>query len=60
MYICAMSLCHSDDQNIENNDTNIELRTCEAYEIVKLSKQKVSMEVNPAYGEVGFSSIGRH
>ena len=32
--------------------TDIHLKTCEAYEVVKLSKQKVTMEVNPAYEQI--------
>ena len=48
---------------IGNHDNNspreptrdIELERCGAYEIVRLSKQKVVMNENPAYGEVGRS-----
>ena len=32
---------------------NIELQKCGAYEVVKLSKQRVTMNDNPAYGEIG-------
>ena len=32
---------------------DLELQKCSAYEIVQLSQQKVKMEDNPAYGEVG-------
>ena len=38
-------------------EVDLELHKCSAYEIVKLSQQRVKMESNPAYGEVGqFSS----
>ena len=36
---------------------NIELQKCEAYEVVKMSRQRVTMNDNPAYGEVG---VGVH
>ena len=55
MYYCM----ESDGQNGRSN-ANMQLHKCEAYEIIKLSKQKVKMEDNPAYGEVGLSSFGRH
>ena len=32
---------------------NLELQNCGAYEVVQLSKQRVTMNDNPAYGEVG-------
>ena len=32
--------------------TDVQLKACEAYEIIKLPKQKVTMEVNPAYEEI--------
>ena len=47
---------HSSGSTIDQRDGdthNVELQRCEAYEIVKLSKQKVTMETNPAYGEIG-------
>ena len=34
------------------DSVNIELQKCGAYEVVKLSKQKVTMNDNPAYGEI--------
>ena len=34
-------------------EADLELHKCGAYEIVKLSRQRVEMETNPAYGEVG-------
>ena len=34
------------------DDVNIELQNCGAYEVVKLSRQRVAMNDNPAYGEV--------
>ena len=34
-------------------EADLELHKCSAYEIVKLSRQRVEMETNPAYGEVG-------
>jgi hypothetical protein len=34
-------------------EVELELHKCSAYEIVKLSRQRVEMENNPAYGEVG-------
>ena len=34
-------------------EADLELHKCSAYEIVKLSQQRVEMETNPAYGEVG-------
>ena len=46
---------------VGNHDSNlscdIELKRCGAYEIVRLSKQKVVMNENPAYGEVGRSNL---
>ena len=36
-----------------SNNENIELQKCEAYEVVKLSRQRVTMNDNPAYGEIG-------
>ena len=33
-------------------EVELELHKCSAYEIVKLSRQKVEMENNPAYGEI--------
>ena len=47
---------HSSGSTVDQRDgdtQNVELQRCEAYEIVKLSKQKVTMETNPAYGEIG-------
>ena len=32
---------------------DIEVQKCEAYEVVKLSRQRVTMNDNPAYGEIG-------
>ena len=34
-------------------EADLELHKCSAYEIVKLSQQRIEMETNPAYGEVG-------
>ena len=34
-------------------EADLELHKCSAYEIVNLSQQRVEMETNPAYGEVG-------
>ena len=34
-------------------EIKLELHKCSAYEIVKLSRRRVEMETNPAYGEVG-------
>ena len=34
-------------------EADLELHKCSAYEIVNLSRQRVEMETNPAYGEVG-------
>ena len=34
-------------------EADLELQKCSAYEIVNLSRQRVEMETNPAYGEVG-------
>ena len=48
----------NDDNNLPSEHTlssGIELERCGAYEIVRLSKQKVVMNENPAYGEVGRS-----
>ena len=40
--------------NLSNNShANIKLVKCGAYEVVQLSKQRVTMKDNPAYGEVG-------
>ena len=32
----------------------MELKKCDAYEVVKLSRQKVHMKDNPAYVDVNF------
>ena len=46
------------DNNLSGDSTrDIELERCGAYEIVRLSKQKVVMNENPAYGEVGRSNL---
>ena len=36
----------------QETEVELELHKCSAYEIVKLSRQRVKMEKNPAYGEV--------
>ena len=36
-----------------SNDVDVDLVKCRAYEVVKLSRQRVTMNVNPAYGEIG-------
>ena len=46
--------CDSEDGG---NARRVEMQKCEAYEIIKLSKQKVVMESNPAYGEIGRISV---
>ena len=45
-----MAGVESDSTEIE---VELELHKCSAYEVVKLSRQRVKMETNPAYGEVG-------
>ena len=46
------------DNNTPRESTrDIELKQCGAYEIVRLSKQKVVLNENPAYGEVGKSHL---
>ena len=42
-----------DNSSPSDSTRDIELERCGAYEIVRLSKQKVVMNENPAYGEVG-------
>ena len=40
----------------DSAETEVELELhikCSAYAIIKLSRQKIEMETNPAYGEVG-------
>ena len=32
---------------------NMEMQKCGAYEVVQLSRQRVIMNDNPAYGEIG-------
>ena len=36
-----------------SDETNVEMQTCEAYETIQFSNLRVTMEENPAYGEVG-------
>ena len=38
---------------VDSNNVDIELQKCGAYEVVKLSRQRVTMNDNPAYGEIG-------
>ena len=38
-----------------SGNVDIDLVKCRAYEVVKLSKQGVTMNKNPAYGEIGMS-----
>ena len=45
------------DSEDNGNARNVGMQKCEAYEIVKLSKQKVVMESNPAYVEIGHIPI---
>jgi hypothetical protein len=40
-----------------SDNVDIELVKCGAYEVVKLSRQRVAMNDNPAYGEIG---VGVH
>ena len=40
-----------------STEADLELQTCNAYEVVKLSQQRLQMENNPAYGEVGQFSL---
>ena len=58
---CTLFSHTSDDSlilsDVEGSSTeteaDLDLHKCSAYEIVNLSQQKVEMETNPAYGEVG-------
>ena len=36
-----------------SNNIDVDLVKCRAYEVVKLSRQRVTMNENPAYGEIG-------
>ena len=36
-----------------SDDVNMEMQKCGAYDVVQLSRQKVIMNDNPAYGEIG-------
>ena len=55
-YFPLFSILGDHDNNTPRESTrDIELETCGAYEIVRLSKPKVVMNENPAYGEVGRS-----
>lgn len=36
-----------------SDNVDIDLVKCGAYEVVKLSRQRVAMTDNPAYGEIG-------
>ena len=49
---------HSGDQQSRDtsDNVNIELQKCGAYEVVQLSRQRVIMKNNPAYGEIGVGS----
>ena len=40
-----------------HGQVNTELQKCGAYEIVQLSKQRVVMKDNPAYGQIGHRFI---
>ena len=42
---------------VDSNNVDIELQKCGAYEVVKLSRQRVTMNDNPAYEEIG---VGVH
>ena len=44
-----------DNSSPRDSARDVELERCGAYKIVRLSKQKVVMNENPAYGEVGRS-----
>ena len=54
-YFCIVG--NHDNNSPSNSTTDIDLKRCGAYEIVRLSKQKVVMNENPAYGEVGRSNL---
>ena len=36
-----------------SDNVDIDLMKCGAYEVIKLSRQRVTMNENPAYGEIG-------
>ena len=36
---------------------NVEMVKCGAYEVVQLSRQGVTMNDNPAYGEIGVDRV---
>ena len=38
---------------VDSDENDIELKKCGAYEVVQLSRQRVTMNENPAYGEIG-------
>ena len=44
----AYSLGNQDEDSVD-----VEMQKCGAYEVIRLSKQRVVMNENPAYGEVG-------
>ena len=49
-------LCNivGNQQRGDTSEISIEMVKCGAYEIVQLSRQRVTMNDNPAYGEIGF------
>ena len=45
---------HNDPEEKPSDvDVNIKLQKCGAYEVIHLSKQRVVMNDNPTYGEIG-------
>ena len=45
-----------DQQRVDPSDSdnvNVEMQKCGAYDVVQLSRQSVTMNHNPAYGETG-------
>ena len=54
----AMIIKSSSNNGIENvvhtkEEINVAMQRCGAYDVIQLSKQKVKMNQNPAYGEIG-------
>ena len=50
---CSSLILSGVEADSTETEVELELHKCSAYEIVKLSRQRVKMETNPAYGEVG-------
>ena len=46
-----------DDKSPAESEVNVEMQRCGAYEVVRLSRQRVTMKDNPAYVDVNLHNI---